>query len=199
MDSKPLAKTLRQPMVWVGLIAGFSLAVGVHEWPYINWKKAAPPVDQLPLVIRQDAKGDGRFGSRRSGSRRHRGVDLAAALNSPVRAIRSGTVVQVGNHRGLGNYVELEHQAGLRSLYAHLNSVQVEAGARVRQAEVLGSVGKTGNAKHPWITPHVHLEVVKDNHSIDPVLIGLRIADTRASAIPSAVGQDESLDAEGGE
>ena len=196
---KRFSQTLRQPLLWIGLIVGVSLAVGVHEWPYINWKKAVPPVDQLPLVIRQDAKGDGHFGSRRSGNRRHRGVDLTAPLNSPVRAIRSGTVVQVGSHRGLGNYVELEHKAGLHSLYAHLNDIQVEAGARVRQGEVLGTVGKTGNAKHPWIVPHVHLEMVKDNNPIDPALIGLRVADVRASAIPSVVGQDESLDAEGGE
>lgn len=195
-----MRKKLREPALWIGFIAGAAAVFVLLEEPFINWRQAAAPVDERPLVIRQDAKGDGRFGTRRSGSRRHRGIDLEAPLNSPVRAIRSGIVVQVGNHRGLGRYVELDHKAELHSLYAHLNDVSVEPGARVRQGQVLGTVGKTGNAKHPWITPHVHLEIVKDKIAIDPALIGLRVADVRALAVPdSAAPAQEPSDAAGGE
>ena len=129
-----------------------------------------------PVTIRTDAKGDGRFDARRSGSRRHRGVDLAAKLHSPVRAIRSGTVIQVGEHRGLGRFVEIEHRNRVRSLYAHLHESRVALGERVEQGAVIGSVGKSGNAKHPWIISHLHLEVTKDGRSIDPETIGLEIA-----------------------
>ena len=162
---------------WVGLLVGGGIAAGALELPYVNWQPAAPPVDTPQLLIRHDAKGDGRFNSRRSGHRRHRGVDLAAPLDSPVRAVRSGTVVQVGLHRGLGRFVELEHRQQLHSLYAHLNTVCVAVGARVRQGEIIGTVGKTGNAAHPWIMPHLHLEVLQAETPIDPQLLGLRVVE----------------------
>lgn len=147
------------------------------ELPFVNWQPIVAPVDTERLVIRQDAKGDGRFQAPRSGNRVHRGVDLAAPLGSPVRAVRSGTVVQVGFHRGFGRYVELEHRGRLRSLYAHLKDVGVEAGERVRQGAAIGTVGKTGNAKHPWIMPHVHLEISRGGAPIDPASLGLELMD----------------------
>ncbi len=120
------------------------------------------------MSIRHDARGSGTYQAPRSGNRRHRGVDLAGALGGPIRAVRSGTVIQVGAHRGLGHLVELEHVGGLTSLYAHLGTVQVRLGQRVRQGEIIGTVGKTGNARHPAIAPHVHLEMARRGQLIDP-------------------------------
>lgn len=184
----------------VGTLLGVALTTAIGELPYLNWREVAAPVDAQPLTVRHDAKGDGRFAVSRSGNRRHRGIDLAAPLDSPVRAIRSGTVVQVGLHKGLGHVVEVEHRRPfdfaqgrhLRSLYAHLNAVHVAVGDRVRQGQVIGAVGKTGNAKHPWITPHVHLEVRQDGVPIDPQLVGLRVVDP-------ALGLLAVSDADGGE
>ena len=185
---------------WIGLVVGCGVTAAICEAPYVNWRRVAAPVDRQPLMIRQDAKGDGRFASPRSGHRRHRGVDVVAPLGSPVRAIRSGTVVQIGVHRGLGRYVELEHRGQLHSLYAHLQQVEVEPGARVRQGQVLGSVGKTGNARHPWITPHLHVEVLKDGAPINPQLLGLRLTDANArTGISVAQEPGEASDASGGE
>ena len=160
---------------WVGVLLGCGVATAAWELPYVNWSRVAEPVDARPLVIRHDAKGDGQFLSPRSGRRAHRGIDLVATLNSPVRAVRSGRVVQVGRHRGLGRFVELEHHGKLYSLYAHLSDVVVEPGERVRQGAVIGAVGKTGNARHPWITPHLHLEVWKDGQPINPEMLGLHV------------------------
>ncbi|MBI4343128.1 MAG: M23 family metallopeptidase [Candidatus Omnitrophica bacterium] len=179
---------------WVGLLAGCGVTLAVLEVPYLNWHPVVPPIDQRPLVIRQDAKGDGHFQSPRSGNRRHRGIDLAAALNSPVRAIRSGRVVEVGTHRGLGRFVALEHRERLRSLYAHLNHVSVEPGQRIRQGEPIGTVGKTGNARHRWIIPHVHLEVLQHGAPVDPAALGLQIGEP-VQTIVSEGGDD----ARGGE
>lgn len=183
-----------RPPFWWGLVLGFAAAVLALEVPYINWHTAAPPVDAQPLVIRKDAKGDGRFGAPRSGRRIHRGVDLAAPLGSPVRAIRSGTVIQIGTHRGFGRFVELDHRNDLTSFYAHLDAVNVTMGQRLTQGQVLGTVGKTGNARHPWITPHVHLEVAKAGHVVDPSTMGLR-----AVAASSARATSSSDDDRGGE
>lgn len=165
----------RRPPFWVGLAIGLGVAAAVLEGPYMNWRLSASPVDQQPLFMRQDAKGDGRFGAPRSGHRAHRGIDLAAPLGSPVRAIRSGTVMMVGTHRGFGRFIELDHRRSLTSLYAHLDDVQVTMGQRVQQGQIIGTVGKTGNARSPLIAPHLHLEVAKDGVLLDPTTMGLRV------------------------
>ena len=185
----------------IGLIAGCGLTIAVGELPYINWASVVPPIDQRPLIIRHDAKGRGQFFAPRSGHRHHRGLDLVAQLDSPVRAIRSGRVVQIGVHRGLGKFVELEHRGRLRSLYAHLHEIQVDVGARVRQGEVIGTVGKTGNARHPSISPHVHLEVLRDGEPIDPQRLGLLASDPAMETVVQrrVEGSPEPADASGGE
>jgi len=189
---------------WIGLTLGVGLAAAALIVPYINWQPVVPPLDARPLLIRRDAKGDGRFSAPRSGTRRHRGIDLAAAMDAPVRAIRSGVVVQVGVHRGLGRFVELEHRHQWHSLYAHLQQVHVQPGARVRQGALIGTVGKTGNARHPWIVPHLHLEIVKAGVAVDPQTLGLEALDPSTGALHMAEGtpdrwRDESQDARGGE
>ena len=185
--------------VWIGLAVAAGLAAA-FELPYVNWRAAVPPIDEQPMVVRHDAKGSGQFLAPRSGRRRHRGIDLVAPLHSPVRAIRSGRVIRVGVHRGLGRYVELEHRRQLRSLYAHLSEARVEPGARVRQGDIIGLVGKTGNARHRWITPHLHLEVVRAGEPMDPQTLGLHVTDPSARADEQLAGEEqESLDASGGE
>ena len=184
-----------------GVILGAGITLAALELPYVNWQVAVAPVDTLPLVIRHDAKGDGRFDAPRSGGRRHRGIDLLATIDSPVRAIRSGQVVRVGLHHGFGQFVEIEHGEGLDSLYAHLNTVRVTPGVWVRQGDQIGTVGKTGNAHHPWILPHVHLEVTRNGEPIDPVALGIQPVDTRAVTVATAARppMDDRLDSVGGE
>ena len=184
---------LHGPSIAAGVLMGAAVGWTAQELPYMNWRTLAAPVDEAPLVIRQDAKGDGRFGAPRSGNRAHRGIDLAAPLGSPVHSVRSGVVVTTGTHRGLGRYVELEHRGGLRSLYAHLQTIEVEVGRRVRQSERIGTVGKTGNARSRLITPHVHVELVKDGQPIDPTTNGLEVAQT------PPVTPQEGTDADGSE
>ena len=159
----------------LGVFVGVAALWVACELPYVNWRRLVPPIDTAPLIVRQDAKGDGHFGAPRSGRRRHRGVDLLAPLGSPVRAIQSGRVTQVGTHRGLGHFVELVHRHDLTSLYAHLATTQVQQGDRVTQGQVIGTVGKTGNARHPWISPHVHVEVARGGAVIDPATLGLQV------------------------
>ena len=184
------------------IVVAVGLAVAAAaELPFLNWQRIAAPLDARPLVIRQDAKGDGRFEAPRSGGRKHRGVDLVAHLSDPVRAIRSGRVLEVGLHRGLGRFVEVEHPFGYRSLYAHLQSVMVTEGQRVRQGQVIGAVGKTGNARHAWITPHLHLEVLHQGTPIDPRALGLPMQELLprpATATASASGESDDEDARDG-
>ena len=173
-----------------GAVFACGVAVGAASWwavqqlSQVEWRPIAAPLTQAPMIIRRDAKGDGRFGAPRSGNLRHRGVDLEASVGSLVLSIRSGRVVETGRHRGRGLYVEVEHSQGLRSLYAHLQTIHVRVGDRVRQGEPLGTVGKTGNARNRWITPHLHLEVSKDGSLIDPARLGLVFAEPTHDITP---------------
>ncbi len=184
---------------WLVLLLGFVLGAG-SVWAgetlfFLNWAPAVSPVEEDTLLIRHDAKGSGAFGAPRSGNRRHRGVDLEAPVGTPVCAIRSGQVLEIGRHKGLGLFVVLEHGHDLRSVYAHLDQTQVEVGQRVRQGRKIGTVGKTGNARHPSITPHLHLEVLRDGEPIDPATLGFVFVDPLHLSRRNAT----NVDANGGE
>ena len=83
----------------------------------------------------------------------------------------------------------------------------VEPGARVKQGDPIGTVGKTGNARHRGITPHLHLEVLKDGAPINPMTLGLQVVEPpttlrgRGSTVPAVAEQMDSTqsDATGGE
>lgn len=184
-------KSLHTKSLVVGLILGMGLSWSAQHLAQLNWQSVHAPVDEHPLVIRHDGKGDGHFGAPRSGNLSHRGVDIEAPLGSAVHAIRSGRVITTGRHRGRGLYVELDHGRGLRSLYAHLHSLDVKTGERVAQGQPVGAVGKTGNARHHAITPHLHLEVSRQGTLIDPASLGLVFVDREEDVSDDiAVGGD---------
>lgn len=70
-------------------------------------------------------------------------------------------------YTGYGNYVIVQHAAGLRTLYAHLLASVVKPGETVRQGQVLGFVGSTGNSTGP----HTHFEARVENTAIDPLVL----------------------------
>ena len=120
------------------------------------------------IVIRKDTRGNGEFASPRNGRRLHNGIDLLTPTGTSVRAVKSGEVINAEFNKGLGNYIEIMHPDGLVSIYGHLNTIEVKRGQYVQQAAVLGTVGKTGNADHPRILPHLHFELRKNNIPQDP-------------------------------
>lgn len=102
----------------------------------------------------------------------HTGVDLAVPLGTPVFAAADGVVVlarpmtdQSGNLVGYGNYVILQHDTGLKTLYGHLLLIGVKEGDVVKRGQLIGLVGSTGNSTGP----HTHFEVRIDNSPIDPM------------------------------
>ena len=181
---------------WLALLAALSSA-SVIAWAQgrlsFDWRAIAPPLDGKPLVIRADAKGDGRFGAPRSGHRVHQGVDLEAPIGSPVRAIWSGRVVKAGRHRGMGRFIELEHRHHFHSLYGHLETIKVRLGQRVRQGQIIATVGKSGNAHSPLIKSHLHLEVHRKGEPIDPGTLGLAFVrpPTQEPVINAGPDEDE--------
>jgi len=121
------------------------------------------------FVIRSDSRGEGLFSARRSGGRRHRGIDLLAEVGDPVLAVRSGIVEAAESNKGMGNFIVLRHGPGLTSLYGHLSKICVVRGQVVRQGDIIGEVGKTGNSNYANIRPHLHFEIRENNIPQDPL------------------------------
>jgi murein DD-endopeptidase MepM/ murein hydrolase activator NlpD len=105
-------------------------------------------------------------------TRFHAGVDIQAAYGREVPAAGAGTVVFSGAQGGYGNTVVVEHPGGVRTRYAHLSSIQVEAGARVDAGTVLGRVGSSGRSTGP----HLHFEVLQDGRPVNPEVAATKYA-----------------------
>jgi len=98
----------------------------------------------------------------------HDGIDIAAALGTPIWAIATGRVVLAGRVSDGAVVVEIEHGAGVISLYGHLNpKLSVREGDSVVAGQVLGLVGLTGNTTGP----HLHFEIYDSGVPVDPLLI----------------------------
>lgn len=104
------------------------------------------------------------FGER--GASFHEGVDLAAAVGTPVLATEQGKVVFAGSKiRGYGLMVILKHpQTGLLSVYAHLSRFAVKTGQNVKRGQKIALSGKSGRATGP----HLHFEIRRGVVSYDP-------------------------------
>ena len=99
------------------------------------------------------------YGDRRDGGKRsHEGIDIFAKKGTPVIAPTSGTVSRVGYSR-LGGKVVWMHDSkrGHSYYFAHLDSQYVHAGQNVKQGDILGVVGNTGNAR--YTPPHLHFGI----------------------------------------
>ena len=95
----------------------------------------------------------------------HEGLDLIVARGTPVLATADGTVTGASSSRTTGNTVRIRHEGGYETVYAHLESMSVRAGQRVRAGQKVGAVGMSGQA----VAPHLHYEVRRDGAALDPV------------------------------
>ena len=97
-------------------------------------------------------------------TRFHRGLDLAAPLNSKVVATANGTVIHAGNRGGYGNYVKIKHDNSITTEYAHLKNIAVKVGDSIKRGDVLGLQGNTGRSTGT----HLHYEIRVDDEIKDP-------------------------------
>lgn len=86
--------------------------------------------------------------------RLHAGIDMAAPIGTPIRAAKSGVVIQSGSMGGYGYAIVIDHGGGFTTLYAHQSRLVARDGQSVRQGELIGYVGNTGNSTGP----HLHFE-----------------------------------------
>ena len=121
------------------------------------------------IIVRNDNRGDGLFASSRSGKRIHKGLDLLADVGTSVCTAKSGKVVSATVNKGMGKYIIIRHRDDLITIYGHLSNIYVCKDDYVRQGQVIGSVGKTGNARAAGMLPHLHFEIRKNGVPLDPL------------------------------
>jgi len=98
----------------------------------------------------------------------HDGLDIAAALGTPVHAIAAGRVTIAGRMSDGAVVVEIEHAPDVVSRYGHLQQdLRVRVGQSVSAGDPLGTIGMTGNTTGP----HLHVEIYSSGKPVDPLLI----------------------------
>ena len=95
----------------------------------------------------------------------HEGLDMIVTRGTPVLATGDGVVTSAASDRATGNTVRIAHAGGYETVYAHLESMNVSAGQRVRAGQRIGNVGMSGQA----FAPHLHYEVRREGKVMDPV------------------------------
>jgi len=96
----------------------------------------------------------------------HNGIDLKLPLNSPVKSLGNGTVINVGDSgkKDYGKFVTIDYGGGLELTYGHLNQQKVEVGDKITSDALLGLSGNTGRSKGP----HLHIKAMLNGVPVDP-------------------------------
>lgn len=116
------------------------------------------------MTVMKGSKG--RFGEKRNGHI-HAGVDIGGNRGDPVLALKDGTVVFAGTMSGYGNTVDIKYDDGTGSRMAHLDSILVKQGDKVKKGQKVGTVGSSGLEDQDAV--HLHLEIYDENgRAIDP-------------------------------
>jgi murein DD-endopeptidase MepM/ murein hydrolase activator NlpD len=126
-----------------------------------------PPVEDLTA----DKLVSG-FGMRinpfHKGMYEHPGIDVASPRGTNVIASATGTVVDLKRsdlQAGYGNFIDIDHGHGFVTRYAHLESINVRIGQRIKKGTVIGTIGSSGGS----VAPHLHYEVLRKGKPVDPV------------------------------
>ncbi len=105
--------------------------------------------------------------------RPHRGTDYAAPIGTPILATADGVVTESTRRGGNGKYVKIRHNGTYSTQYLHMKAQKVRRGDFVRQGDVIGWIGMTGNTGGP----HVCYRFWKNGRQVDPLREELPAAD----------------------
>jgi murein DD-endopeptidase MepM/ murein hydrolase activator NlpD len=99
--------------------------------------------------------------------RMHGGIDIARPSSHSILASDNGVVVSAGWSGAYGNRIEIDHNNGYRTLYAHLASIKVSVGQTVSRGSTIGVMGSTGRSTGV----HLHFEVKKNGTLVNPLSV----------------------------
>lgn len=136
----------------------------LHEEAPVNKAPEPENEDYIVPVLHDAPRLSSDFGAARSRGRRHKGVDLEVPMGTPVVASRCGKALFAGWDGAYGNIIVVCHGDGTESAYAHLKDMHIGVAEPVKQGQVIGLVGRTGNAT----APHLHFEIREEGKNVDP-------------------------------
>lgn len=155
-------------------VVQFGLALASSDWPLIsdpqpvitsNGVTSAPEILQIP-VSGKVVRGYGMLPDPIDNMERfHPGIDIAAPVGSPVKAVKDGTVQKLGDCPELGKYILIDHGNGSFSLYGELARLIVKEGQTVQAGQVIGEVGAAKNIPGGGL----HFELREDYKLVDPL------------------------------
>lgn len=96
----------------------------------------------------------------------HPAIDYAAPTGTPIKTVGDGTITRIGYTKGNGNFVEVRHSGGYRTIYLHMSRFGrgMKKGKRVAQGQIIGYVGATGLATGP----HLCFRMKKNGRPVNP-------------------------------
>lgn len=94
----------------------------------------------------------------------HNGLDIGGNNNTPIYAVKDGTITYAGVSGGYGNFIMIDHGNGMVTRYAHCSTIYVSVGQAIYAGDAIGRVGGTGNVTGP----HLHFEVLINSSFVDP-------------------------------
>jgi murein DD-endopeptidase MepM/ murein hydrolase activator NlpD len=126
---------------------------------------ATSPLPKMAWPVR--GKIVSSYGAKPDGQKND-GIDIGAAMGTPVKAADAGTVIYAGAEAPrMGNLLLVSHPGGYVTAYAHNEALLVKKGDKVTKGQTIARVGTSGGVPEP----RLHFEVRKDNRTIDPAQV----------------------------
>jgi peptidase M23-like protein len=130
--------------------------------PALAWTWPADGPVLRPFVLGDDPYAGGQ----------HRGIDVAAATDAPVRSPAAGVVSFAGMVPGGGRVVTVETPDGYSVTLVHLGSIAVARAALISEGETVGSIGQSGDPEHAEPYLHLGVRLTADQHGyVDPLTL----------------------------
>lgn len=99
----------------------------------------------------------------------HNGIDIDAAIGTPIKSSAAGKVIEVGEDEINGKYIRVK-SGKYDVVYAHCYKVSVKEGQNIKQGDILGETGDTGLTSGP----HLHFEVQENGKPVSPMEMLMR-------------------------
>ena len=135
-----------------------------------QWQKDMSRIDRVPTLLPLSGEYllTSSFGVRADPLTHlpsmHEGIDFVAPVGTPVMVTAPGQVLRAEYLGAYGNMVEVSHEDGFVTRYAHLKSISVRPGQSLDRLDPVGTLGNTGRSTGP----HLHYEVILRGHPMHP-------------------------------
>jgi len=129
----------------------------------INLYRIAAERAPFDIPVKANFRFTSGFGPR--WGRLHAGTDFAGPIGTPIYSTADGVVTHAGWSSGYGRLIKIQHEFGIETRYAHLNSMRVSVGQRVSRGQRIGDMGNSGRSTGP----HLHYEVRVGGTPVNPM------------------------------